>query len=243
MCCGGGDSVADKQWAHELRAFASIQPRQSLADRAADTLREFILLGKLAPGVAVPERELADALGISRTPLKEALRILSNEGLIVYSATRRPSVADPSVEELAQNLAVLGELEALGGKLACDNARSDEIAEATRLEEMMRTAPSGTDPLEFFGWDMDFHQTIVAAARNTPLLETHRAYNARLWRARFISSKTRTARDRTLSQHADILAALQARDGERCAEHMRSHLKSAITNIEDAQNKLMAEET
>ena len=75
--------MGDTAQAEELREIGGIGPRKSLADRAADTLRELILLGKLPPGVAVSERELADALRISRTPLKEALRILENEGLIV----------------------------------------------------------------------------------------------------------------------------------------------------------------
>ena len=229
-------------WKRELREQANIGRRPSLSAEAADTLREFILLGKLAPGVAVPERDLAEALGISRTPLKEALRVLENEGLIVYSATRRPHVADPSIEELSQNLDVLGALEALAGEFACERATDDEIAEVAALEERMRLASLDTDPLEFFGWDMAFHQAIVRAARNAPLMETHRAYNARLWRARFISSKTRTARDSTLGQHEDILAALQQRNAAECARNMRRHLQVAIINIAAAQASIKDQE-
>ena len=233
--------MADTSWADELRETGAIPPRKWLAEQAADTLREFILLGKLAPGVAVPERELAKALNISRTPLKEALRSLENEGLIVYSPTRRPRVADPSLDELAQNLAVLGALEALAGEMACEKATESEIAKAAELEERMRLADIDTNPLRFFGWDMDFHTTIVQAARNAPLLGTHRTYNARLWRARFISSKMRTARDQTLGQHEDILAALISRDGKECARHLRRHLEAAIVNIAAAQEKLESE--
>ena len=93
----------------------AVAPRRSLASEAADVLREMILLEKLTPGLPVPERDLAEALGISRTPLKEALLILKSEGLIVHSATRRSSVADPSLEEVSENLIVLGVLEALAG--------------------------------------------------------------------------------------------------------------------------------
>ncbi len=234
--------MADTGWTKELKEFADIGPRKSLADEAADSLREFILLGKLPPGQSVPERDLAEAFGISRTPLKEALRILENEGLIVYGPTRRPHVADPSMEELAQNLAVLGALEALAGNLACAQATDAEIARVGELEARMRTASADTDPLEFFRWDMDFHRTIINASRNAPLIETHRAYNARLWRARFISSKTRTARDVTLGQHEDILAALQARKPKDCARHLQRHLEVAITNIKAAQASLGSKE-
>lgn len=234
--------MSQTAWTEELREIGAIGPRKSLAEQAADTLREFILLGKLAPGVSVPERELADALNISRTPLKEALRILEVEGLITYSPTRRPRVADPSLEELAQNLVVLGALEALAGELACKHATDAEIAQAAQLEERMRLADADTEPLVFFRWDMEFHQTIVRAASNEPLLVSHQTYNARLWRARFISSKTRLARDRTLGQHEDIVEALKARDGAACAKHMRRHLEVAISNIAAAQEKLQAED-
>jgi DNA-binding GntR family transcriptional regulator len=227
--------MSEADWASELREFGAITPRKSLAEEAADTLREFILLGKLEPGMPVPERDLADALGISRTPLKEALRILEHEGLVVYGQTRRPRVADPSLDELAQNLAVLGALEALAGELACANATDAEIDKVVQLGRQMASASKDTDPLEFFRWDMEFHQTIVISARNMALLETHKTLNARLWRARFISSKLRTGRDSTLGQHEDIEAALLARNGSDCARHLRAHLETAITNIAAAQ--------
>jgi len=106
------------------------RPRKSLAEEAADALHNLILLEKLAPGAAIPERELAEALGISRTPLRDAMHLLAIEGLVEYSATRRPRVANPSIEELTQNLAVLGALEALAGQEACAHATDAEIARA-----------------------------------------------------------------------------------------------------------------
>ena len=107
--------MSDNGWTNELRDFVELKPRQSLASEAADNLREFILLGRLAPGMPVRERDLAEAFGISRTPLKEALRILEAEGLIVYGPTRRPRVADPSLAEINDWLRVQGALEALAG--------------------------------------------------------------------------------------------------------------------------------
>lgn len=233
----------ETDWASELREFATISPRKSLADEAADSLREFILLGKLEPGVTVPERELATALGISRTPLKEALRILEIEGLVVYSATRRPSVADPTLEELAENLAVIGALEALAGELACARASDEEIVKVAELCDQMIKAPPDTSALEFFRLDMDFHQTIVRAARNVPLQESHNRYNARLWRARFISSKFRAGRDSTLGQHEDIVEALLRRDADDVARHLRQHLATAVQNIAYAQSIIKSEAT
>ena len=83
-----------------LNAQGGLLRSPSLAEDAAQTLRKMILLEKLPPGTALPERDLSQALGISRTPLREAIRLLAGEGLVQYTAARRPFVADPSLEEI-----------------------------------------------------------------------------------------------------------------------------------------------
>jgi DNA-binding GntR family transcriptional regulator len=168
---------------------------------------------------------------VSRTPLREALRLLEIEGLVEYSATRRPRVADPSLHELTQYISVLGALEALAGEMACIEATMAEIAEIVRLGARMSKNSLRLEPLEFFQLDMQFHAAIVEASRNEPLIETHRQYNARLWRARFLSSQQVDRRDNTLAQHADITDALQRRDAKATRRALRDHLKSTIENI------------
>ena len=224
-----------------LSEEVQVAPRRSLAVEAADALRELILLEKLAPGMHVPERDLAEGLGISRTPLKEALRILETEGLIEYSPSRRPRVANPSLAQLSDNLMVLAALEALAGELACTTATRDEISLAADLCRRMRDNSDTAPPLEFFRWDMEFHAQIVSASRNKPLIATHRQYNARSWRARFISSRMRTGRENTLSQHDDIVAAFSARDPGATHRAMRTHLETAIENIARAKTQASGE--
>lgn len=208
--------------------------RKSLAEEAAETLRTLILLEKLAPGAPIPERDLAEALGVSRTPLREAMRVLEAEGLIEYSQTRRPRVAAPTLEELAHDLSVLGALEGLAGEQACACADAKEIAEVEALCAKMVAASDVLPALEFFETDMAFHQAIVRASHNPSLIETHRQYNARLWRARFISSRQRPNRARTLAQHQDIADALKARDAAASAAALREHLRTAVSNIDTA---------
>lgn len=206
-------------------------PRRTLAEEAANTLREYILLEKLAPGMAIPERELAEAMGVSRTPLREALRQLEAEGLVEYSSTRRPHVVDPSLDELAQYISVLGALEGLAGETACAEASDAEIAHIAKLAREIENASSNLGPLEFFRLDMKFHAAIIAASRNEPLGETHRQYNARLWRARFMSSRQSDRRDNTLAEHAAIVDALKQRDRMATRRALRAHLQSTIDNI------------
>lgn len=224
-------SKADPNIVSILTEAGQVPERRSLSNEAADALRELILLEKLAPGTPVPERDLAEGLGISRTPLKDALRILESEGLIEYGPTRRPRVADPSLDQIAQNIEVLGALEALAGESACQVATEADIEAITALQQQMQDASDDLPALDFFHLDMAFHARIVEAARNAPLSRTHKQYNARLWRARFMSSRQVDRRDNTLSEHAAIGDALKARDGRRTARELRKHLQSTIRNL------------
>ena len=123
------------------------RPRATLVEIAADKLREFILLEKHPPGATISERDVAAALGISRTPLEQ-------DGLVEYSVTRRPRVADPSLEEVAENLVVMGALEALGGELACVNATDEEVKNIVSLQQKMAAGADTLEPLDFFRTDM-----------------------------------------------------------------------------------------
>ncbi len=212
----------------------ALRGRKSLAEEAAGALRDLILLEKLAPGAPIPEQDVADALGISRTPMREAMRLLELEGLVEFTATRRARVANPSLDELAQYLVVLGALEALAGECACEQASAEEIETVSRLNDEMLASSDCAHALGFFRIDMAFHRAIVLASHNAPLIETHRHYNARLWRARFISSRRRLNREGTLRQHTEIAAAIAARDRAACARTLRGHLETAVVNIRQA---------
>ena len=121
------------------------RPRATLVEVAADKLRELILLEKLPAGAQISERDLASALGISRTPLTRALTILEQDGLIEYSVTRRPQVANPPFEEIAQNLVVMGALEALAGGVKRVEIRNASAGRGTTLcregENVVETVP------------------------------------------------------------------------------------------------------
>ncbi len=209
--------------------------RPSLSEVAASKLREAILLEKLPPSYPINERDLSELFGISRTPVREAIRQLESEGLIEYTDTRRPSVADPTIETLAHWLAIQGALEGLAGEQACCEATDEELAEIADLHRQMVDGAETDSRLELFRIDMAFHKAIVAAARNPPLVEIHDQHNARLWRARFISSQRPANRDVQMQKHQDIVDALTERDGERAARALRDHLSNAVRNIAAAQ--------
>ena len=205
--------------------------RPSLAEDTAQTLRGMILLEKLPPGTALPERDLSQALGISRTPLREAIRLLAGEGLIQYTAARRPFVADPSPDEINDCLRVQGALEALAGELACTEASTQPLEEIAQINANIVDTRNDDTRLSAFQADMRFHESIVKAAKNPPLAETHAKYNARLWRVRFLSSQRLDGCENTQWEHHEIVEALVARDAHRTSCALKTHLITAEKNI------------
>jgi len=206
--------------------------RKRLGDQIADVLRKQILLGELSPGRNIPERETAEALGVSRTPLREALVILEGEGLILMAPAKSPIIADPSIEDITQLLLVQSALEGLAGECACERITEEELCQIQLMHEGMTEIADQAEAVDFFLADMAFHEAIVAAAKNQPLIKTHTQYNSRLWRARFMSSRRRVKkRSVTLAEHTNIIEGLTLRDKEQTSVALELHLRDAIKNI------------
>lgn len=205
----------------------------TLAEAIAYELRREILRGNLAPGAPIKERDNAERQGVSRTPMREAIRILAQEGLVVLRPLRSPVVADPSLTEIIDQIEVLHALEMLSGELACLRASNAEIAEIGALMNRIEAIYGEADTLDVFELDMQFHSAIVAASHNAALRETHGSYMARLWRARYLSARRKLSRDRVLRQHKAIHAALVARDASAIKAEIGAHLGAMVVNIED----------
>ncbi|WP_138469968.1 GntR family transcriptional regulator [Poseidonocella sp. HB161398] len=204
---------------------------RTLPEKIADQIRRDILRGRFAPGSPLKERETALEMDVSRTPMREAIRILAKEGLVLLRPARSPVIADPSLEEIIDAIDVLRALELLSGELACRRATDEDLERIAAMQGDMAARYDALDTLDLFELDMGFHTAIVEAARNEALLGTYRAYLERLWRARYLSASQRRSRDRVLRQHGDIVAGLQARDPAMVAAAMRAHLEALEENI------------
>ena len=207
---------------------------ETLPEQIAQRLRRDILRGRLAPGDPIKERDNAAELGVSRTPLREAVRILAKEGLVQLRPSRSPVVADPSLREVGDAVAVLQSLEILSGELACREASPAEIAEIRALSERHReiaATAQGDALIELFEIDMALHSAIARASHNPALAETHAAYLARLWRQRYLSAIMPWSRDRAHLQHESIVAGLEARDPMRVGREIGAHLDAMMDNL------------
>ncbi len=205
--------------------------RLPLTGQVAATIRDMIVEDRLKPGERIRERQLANELQVSRTPLREALKILESEKLVEIWPNRGAIVADPAPEDVHDLLLLLGALEGLGGRLATQVASDLEIAEIRALHYEMLAAFARKDRLTYFKLNQRIHKGIIAISRNSALIETHSQINARVYRARYRSNKQNALWPNAVNEHEKIIAALEARDGKTLEELLNSHLDSTWTKV------------
>ncbi|NQW00408.1 MAG: GntR family transcriptional regulator [Rhodospirillales bacterium] len=205
--------------------------RLPLTSQVATIIRDMIIQDIFKPGERIRERQLSEELNVSRTPLREALKILEGEKLIELLPNRGAIVADPAPREVLELLQVLGALEALGGRLAAEKATDAEISEIRALHFEMLAAYSRKDQLTYFKLNQKIHTSIIAASRNKSLIETHRHFNARLYRVRYRSNQRNAKWHEAIDQHEGFITALEARDGELLARRMADHLSDTWVKV------------
>jgi DNA-binding GntR family transcriptional regulator len=205
--------------------------RLPLTGQVASSIRDMIIQDRFKPGERIRERQLSEELKVSRTPLREALKILEGERLIDILPNRGAVVADPAPSEVRELLQVLGTLEALGGRLAAEYATNDDIAEIRALHFEMLAAYSRKDRLTYFKLNQKIHKGIVAAGRNAVLIEAHDHFNARVYQVRYRSNQRNALWHEAIDQHKAFIEALEARDGELLAQCLASHLGHTWTKV------------
>ncbi|NMM03387.1 GntR family transcriptional regulator [Paraburkholderia sp. RP-4-7] len=211
--------------------------RQRLHDTVVQHIRRFIVEGVLEPGKRLNERELCETLGISRTPLREALKVLAAEGLIEISPNRGATVAKMSEAELRETFELMSGLEAFSGELAAERITAAELVEIKALHYAMRACRAQNDLAGYYSRNQAIHDRINEAARNSALRETYIAVNRRLQALRFRSNFQTQRWDSAIHDHDEMLKALEARDGKRLAEILRQHLldkRDAVLQVQSS---------
>mgnify|MGYP000209089330 FL=1 len=198
--------------------------RQRLHDTVVEHLRSFITEGVLAPGKKLNERELCETLGISRTPLREALKVLAVEGLIEINPNRGASVARMSELEIRETFELMSGIEAFAGELACERITVQEIEEIQALHYAMVVSKNQNDLPGYYQRNRAIHDLINLAARNSALRKGYRSWDRRIHALRFLWSRQAPKWGRALHDHEEMIEALQARDGKRLSHILRHHL-------------------
>lgn len=206
-----------------------------LANQVATILRDMIVQDKLKPGERIRERQLSEKLNVSRTPLREAIKILVSEKLVESLPNRSAIVANPDPESIRELLQVLGALEAFGGRLAADNASDRQISEIRALHYEMLAAFCRKDKLTYFKLNQMIHKSIIAASGNSALIEMHDQLNDRVYRFRYLSNQRNEKWPQAVDEHEKIVKALEARDGEAIEKLLSAHLRQTWLKVREIE--------
>ena len=211
--------------------------RPTLHEEVVDRLRKMIFQGELAGGTRVPEKELCAKFGISRTPLREALKVLAADGLITLLPNRGAWITQLTPADVDELFPIMATLEALSGELACRRASDAEIAEVKALHYEMAMHYARGDQPNYFRLNQKIHETIMEIAANPTLLQVYRSLAERIRRARYLANTSINRWDEAMKEHEAILAALEARDSALLTDLLKAHL----LNKQEAVKKVIVE--
>jgi len=205
--------------------------RRPLHEEAADRLRDLIVQGRLVAGTRLNERLLTAELGLSRTPLREAFKVLATEGLVELLPNRGAIVSQIDATRLSESLAVMGALEALAGELACRSATDAQINEIRALHYEMLAYHARGDLAGYFKFNQAIHLKIVKYSGNAMLYNIYRQMNGNVRRARYMANLSKERWDAAVREHDEILAALAARDIKRIKALLSDHLAQKLASV------------
>lgn len=198
--------------------------RATLHEELVERLRNLVVEDELKPGEKVPEKSLCEAFGVSRTPLREALKVLASEGLVVLHANRGARVATVTREELEQTFPVIAVLEELAGELACRTLTDSEITKIEKRHQAMLKAYRAKDRKAYFQANQDIHSALIAGARNGILEAHHKLLAARVRRVRFMANLSDERWAQAIQEHEQMMEKLRDRDATGLGRLMKQHL-------------------
>jgi DNA-binding GntR family transcriptional regulator len=198
--------------------------RNRLSERLRESIEEEIATGKLLPGTRLDEVDLATRFGVSRTPIREALRLLLGEGLVENRPPRGAVVAQVTPQRLIEMFEVMAELEGMCARLAARRMSDDELAAIETAHESCRESAAARDTDGYFYANERFHYAIYAASHNTFLFEQASALQRKLRPYRRLQLRVRNRVQRSFDEHQDIVDALREGDAEKAVASVRRHV-------------------
>ena len=207
--------------------------RSTLHDVVVTRLRDMIIEGQLLAGNRVHEGDLCQQLGISRTPLREALKVLAMEGLVELNPGRGATVRKLTAKDIQDMLSVLSVLENLAGRLTCQMATDEDIREVRRLHDEMLSFYADGDRLPYFKRNQQIHSLLITLSGNESLALVHDLLQTRLKRIRYIGDRKPDTWSAAVADHEEMITALEARDGEKLSAALVEHLSSTWDRVKD----------
>lgn len=199
--------------------------RPSLTDVAVRDIRRMIVRGHVDPGAKLNEPEICEALGISRTPVREALKLLAAEGLVELRRNRNPIVALVDAAELAHLFEVESGIESMAAKLSATRMLKADLDRLEKLQVRMERHRAKGELDDYFEINQQIHRLVVVGARNPVLAETHGWLLGRLQRARYLALSAEGRWEQSVLEHREILEALKHGDSEKAGRLFATHVE------------------
>lgn len=209
---------------------------------AVTLLRRMILSGDLAPGEPLREVALSEQFGTSRTPVREALRTLAAEGLVTLLPNRTVQVSQLDEQAASDVFGVLGALESLAARLACERMRPEDVEVLSELHDDLAHYFEVRDRPRYLEANRLIHEHIVESSRNSSLILAWRLLLPRAERARHVSTLDHTRWAEAFEEHVDIERAFRARDAAAIARLMEAHFDNGAASIQEARKRARREQ-
>jgi DNA-binding GntR family transcriptional regulator len=207
--------------------------RRTLHDEVLERLRDMIIEGRLEPGQRINEGQVGAQLGVSRTPLREAIKTLASEGLVEILPAKGAIVRKFTARDLYQILEVLKTLEQLGGRMACEQASDETIAAIHVQHQRMLVLYESRNRLEYFKLNQAIHSALVAASGNDVLMAMHATLQSRIKRLRFIGNEGPVKWAGAVAEHEEMMAALLNRDAAALSEAIGRHMDHTLLRVRE----------
>lgn len=211
---------------------SSLIERVSLHEEVTNRLRDMIVSLRLRPGERIQELEVAQLLGVSRTPVREAIKVLTAEGLVELLPLRGAIVKAFSAKDARDMLEVIALLETHAGERACqaDPARIDAILQ---MHQEMKVLFEARERLAYFALNQRIHEALIALADNDTLSMTHATLSKRMRSLRYSGNSTPENWNAAMAEHDQMMVALAARDGQALSRIMGEHIRNTWPRIKD----------
>jgi DNA-binding GntR family transcriptional regulator len=214
-----------------MKNLLKIEGYDLLSKKVYRILKKEIIKGSLKPGSKVLEGRIADQIGISRTPVREAIRELAAEGFVTLSPNQGVVVRGVSAENIREVLQVHSVLEGLATRLSCEVINEEELKELENYVNKMEKLTNKKDPLAYSEVDLKFHELIVDNCGNKRLIQMRKNISDQAQRYRISSLRIQGRLKKSLKEHQKILEAFKTKNPKKADSMSQEHIQNALKNI------------
>lgn len=210
---------------------SNIIPRRSLQSEVVSRLREEIVEGIWEPGMRLQERVLCERYGVSRSPLREACRVIAAEGLLELQPNRGAVVTRPTMTDAVEYMEIIIVLQTLAIRRACEHASDEQLAEIEQIHKSMREYSERHEIVPFFELNNDIHDAIVNASGNSALVSMHEHAALHITRLQKLSGAREADPALAMAEHEAFVSALLRRDATTASAALDTHLNTVTEQI------------